>query len=206
MTIFISSGHHDDPNTPHFDDTGATSGAFREATINMAIRDEVKELMPEVVCVPDDLNLRESIDWVNARCAPNDIAIEIHQNSNSNTSVRGTETYYDNEPEFGEILARNVSKALQVPNRGVRHDSESRAGSLGWIRLTKCSSALVECAYLSNEFDRFIVASVRGQMDAAQGIKNAIIEYQHKMTLLTTLVSKLREMVAVLVKLVNVKK
>lgn len=189
MKTFISAGHS-------FDDTGATYGSVKEAEVNMKVRDEVKELLPDAIYVPDNLTLRESIDWVNSRASEDDLAIEIHQNANNNASIRGTETYYDNEYDLGEIVARNVSKALGIPNRGVKHDSESRAGSLGWIRLTKCSSALVECCYLSNELDRMKIVTVRGQMEAAQGIVNAITEYKARLSLLMMIILKLKEMIS----------
>ena len=120
--VFISAGHHKN-------DTGAVWGNFTETDLNMKIRDEIRKIL-SAVYVPDDLNLRQTIDFINQTAQPEDLAVEIHVNYNQSQLKRGTEAYYSNDPRIAEIFARCVSEKLGVPNGGVKHDSTTYVGSL----------------------------------------------------------------------------
>lgn len=166
--IIINAGHHDN-------DSGfITKSGIREADETKKIRDALKPLLLgyNVLYVPDELNLKDSIVWINKRTTKEDFAIDIHLNSNSNTLVRGSEAYFYITPRYASVFSRRISWALDVPNRGAKPDTQTFVGSLGFLRLLNCSSVVVECCYLTNDED----CAKYTPQKAAGGIKNAIIE------------------------------
>lgn len=162
MRVIINAGHSKY-------DSGVVNGEHKEADLAMEIRDELVKLIPDALVVPDDLNLRQSIDWVNSYWTDDSLAVSIHLNHNSNPHVRGVEAYYAQNDEIATVFAREVAEAQGIPNRGARHDSETYVGSLGWLRQIP-KAVLVEGLYLSNKEDH-------DQYDPkkiAKGLYNAI--------------------------------
>ena len=202
MKIFCDSGHWQG-------DPGAIVGNLKENELTMKIRDELKWLLYNnynACFVPDNLNLRDSIKWVNDQNpASNDLAISIHLNSNSDSNVSGCEAYYFTTPRFAEIFSRQVSKALGITNLGPRPDTRTYVGSLGWLRFIKCDSVVVEVCYLTNPLD----LKALDYKKAAEGIKAAIdelnpitpdIEEQKK-----TILKKIIELYQIIIKLLLLK-
>lgn len=146
MKVIINAGHY-------LKDSGAIHKDHRESDLAIAIRNEVKKLLPNALYVPDNLDLRESINFVNRNIEGNTLAVTIHLNSHNNPNIRGTEAYYAQNADISDVFARKVSEALNIPNRGSKHDSEAYVGSLGWLRKTKCNSVLLEVCYMTNEKD-----------------------------------------------------
>lgn len=161
--LFANSGHW-------LNDTGHIQGIYKERDLVMDIRNRLSKVMPEAVFVPDDLNLRKSIDWINARATPDDVAIDIHLNANNNRQIRGTEAYYYNHREFAAKVAESVSRELKIPNRGARPDTQTWVGSLGFCRQLVCPSTVLEVCYMTNQFDMALIATDKGKQLAAQGI------------------------------------
>lgn len=197
--VFINAGHH-------LNDTGHIAvGGVRENDLVMKIRDKVKKLYPSAFYVPDHLDLRQSIDWVNERCGPDDIAIDLHLNANNNNSIRGVECYYADDPKLAEVFSKDIAFRFIVPNRGAIHDSKTWVGSLGWLRKLNCKSVLVEFCYLTNSEDREIITSGKGMDNAAYAIKTALekLGYRQvdKRKLLQRIVSLLGIVSQLLVKL-----
>jgi N-acetylmuramoyl-L-alanine amidase len=190
--VIINAGHF---NT----DPGCRFGDYTERDLVKKIRDEVLNLLPNAIPVPDEFNLRQSIDWVNSFCSKDDLCIEIHLNANANSSLNGCEAYYHDNPYLAEMFSRHVSKALGVTNRGTKHDSMTYVGSLGWLRQIKGQSVLVEACYLTNYQDRMKIIMPSGQEKVAQGIVNAVTEHINNFTLL----GRLKEMVKKLLELIN---
>lgn len=169
MKIFVNAGHW-------IGDQGVSFGSYKENALMMAIRDKLKELLPDAEYVPDSLDLKATIEYSNQRARPDDFAIDIHLNSNKDSSLRGTEAYYYDNPRYAEVFSRKVSEALGIPNRGPKPDTQTYVGSLGFLRKLKCPSVVIECAYLSNSEDRTIITREDGLYNAARGIKNALDE------------------------------
>lgn len=206
MRIFLNAGHN-------LDDVGAVGHGFNENEMNVKLRDRVfsmiKEGSDEIIQIPDELNLRESIDWVNERAEKEDMAISIHFNSNQSPYIHGTEAYYSNdrEREMAIVFAQEVSRSLGFRNRGARHDSWTWVGSLGWLRKLKCDSVLVEVCYLTNESDMIeysIEKAARGFVQAISEAKAqlwkmpSLEELQSKVALLQRLVDELIRLLALL--------
>ena len=148
--LFVNSGHCNS-------DSGVVVGNYIERDIVKKIRDELKILLPDALYVPDELNLRQSIDWVNEKVSPDDIAIDIHINANKDKTLRGTECYYFKNKELAESLSKQVAESLGIPNRGAKPDTQTWLGSLGWVRQLKCNSVVLECGYMTNTLDLNII-------------------------------------------------
>lgn len=169
--VYLNNGHH-------LLDPGAWHPANAENVLTIELGRAVEKLLVEekivFESVPDELDLKKTISWINERAGINDVAFSIHFNSHRGANIRGTEAYYYNqrEKELAEIYSRNVSQALGIPNRGAKPDRETWVGSLGWVRKLKCDSVLVEVCYLSNALDM----DAYDVNKAAKGILNAIKE------------------------------
>lgn len=150
MRIFINAGHH-------LKDSGTVHGEHKENEMAIDLVKQIRKQLnaEEVILVPDVLDLKETIAWVNERANKDDLAFSVHFNSHRASYVHGTEAYYSNdrEKEIAVIFAEEVSRAGGFKNRGARHDSGTWVGSLGWLRKLKCDSVLVEVCYLSSERD-----------------------------------------------------
>lgn len=184
--IYINAGHNDDPDTPYFDDPGAVVGPLFEGRETMLIRDECVPLLKdagfEVKAVPDNLNLRKSIDWVNlyARDINDGLALSIHFNYAADPSAKGVETYYYKQDQtskrIAEVLAAAISQYAGNSNRGAKSDITTRFGQLGWIRQTNCWSVLAEIEFLSNPEAMERLKRPGGYKLAAEGIVAGIRE------------------------------
>jgi len=153
-TIFLNAGH-DNVNDP-----GAIYHTHIEAKMNIAIRDKLNEYLSKqfkVETVPDRLDLRESIIWVNERSSELDdgLAVSVHFNAGGG---EGAETfYYDGGYEKSKIIAKTyIDKYCSLTgykNRGAKPDTSARAGRLAWIRDTEPWAVLIECGFIDNEED-----------------------------------------------------
>ena len=150
IKYIINAGHHNS-------DTGVVAGNYIERDIVKKIRDELEILLPNALYVSDELNLRQSIDWVNEKASAEDIAIDIHINANNDKTLRGVECYYFKNKELAENLSKQVAESLKIPNRGAKPDTQTWLGSLGWVRQLKCNSVVLECGYMTNMFDLDII-------------------------------------------------
>ncbi|MBW4647292.1 MAG: N-acetylmuramoyl-L-alanine amidase [Kastovskya adunca ATA6-11-RM4] len=177
--IFISAGHGGFEGSIR--DPGAISGGTTEATQMILLRDQiVAELRSrgfEVFSVPDDLSLRASIQWINARARPGDVALEIHADAFSNPSVRGASVFYiTNNTErknHAELLLLALLRRLpQLPSRGAKPDTNTAVGSLAFLRQVSVASLLMEVGFLTNPDDRALIINRR--RDMALGIADGL--------------------------------
>ncbi len=183
--IYLNAGHFDDPGTPHVEDPGAKHLIFIELIETMKIRDalvpKLKVAGFKTFAVPDDLNLRHSIDWTNDRAKGlNDgLALDIHLNYLSDKTQRGTEAFYgtsDTTKQVGEKLCEKVSVSLNTLNRHSKPDIMSGPGELGWIRQTNCWASLLEVCFLTNVQDMAALHAEDGYNKVATAITEAIAE------------------------------
>lgn len=195
MRIFINAGHYDK-------DSGASDHGYVENLLTMAVRDVLKSILTDRDCfyVPDNLNLRKSIDLINETATNEDFAIEIHFNQNADRKIRGTEAYFFKDNKFAKIFSREVSIMLGIPNRGPMPDSQSYFGELGWLRQLKCPSVLVEGCYLSNVDDINALHTEK----IARGIKKAIdVLFPIAVADQSVFVKKIAELQAVILALIK---
>ena len=164
MKIFISAGHN-------LKDQGTSWETLKENELTSKVRDKLFDIVRgEYFFPPDNLTLRETIDWINKKAGSQDFALEIHFNANNDINLRGVEAYYFGTNRYAEIFSKEVALALGIPNRGAKPDTMSYIGELGFLRQLKCPSVLIECLYLSNIEDRISLDIPK----IAQGIKTGL--------------------------------
>ena len=209
--IIINSGHFSG-------DSGAVVEGVIEREENKKIRDALIPLLKdfEVIQVPDNLNLRRSIDYTNlyVKGLEDGLAVDIHLNRDSGIKS-GTEIYYfagsQKSKDKAEVLSRNIAQTLGIPNNGAKPDTSSAVGELGWIRQVNCWSFVIEVLYMDNPLGRFGAISkfIKNQEYGmiAQGIANGIKELcgdqQEQLTRLQNLINQLKEQIRKLLLKIN---
>lgn len=151
--IYLNSGHSTQ-------DSGAAAYGQKEAELCMRLRDTLAEYLWKqfkVYLVPDDLDLVQSIKWVNDRSEDleSGLAFSIHLNAGGGN---GAEAFYfaSGSPKSQKIAQTAIDKYCALTgyfNRGAKPDTSARAGRLGWIRDTKPWACLIECCFIDNKED-----------------------------------------------------
>jgi N-acetylmuramoyl-L-alanine amidase len=140
----------------------ANTGAI-EAQLTVEFRDlletALKSKLPtiEIVCDSNNINLRETIAWVNRIARPFDLLLDIHFNAVDNPVATGTECFvHDTTTEINRRLALSLTKlmaqVLGIRNRGVKGEKESPRKRLGILH-TKPRVILLEICFISNPND-----------------------------------------------------
>jgi len=154
--VFLNAGHFTN-------DPGAIYKDLKEADATRQVRDRVVSALQNypdmltVYAVPDDLDLVESIAWVNKKATYLDggFALDIHFNGAQPAS--GAEVFYFTGDSPSKALALKLLdpyiKQTKLKSRGVKPDTASKAKRLGWIRDITCWSLLIECAFLQGDYD-----------------------------------------------------
>ncbi|MGB7440202.1 MAG: peptidoglycan-binding protein [Coleofasciculaceae cyanobacterium] len=180
--IIISAGN--DLTNPGIKALGTT-----EAKEMILTRDAiVKELNGRgvsFIVVPDDLDQKRTIEWINNRALPDDVAIEIDGNA-FNGSVRGTEAYYVDDNKERKEDAQKLLDALlkQVPemqfpgrprSRGAKPDSLTGSGKLAFCRELPVPSVKMTLCFLDNQEDLKLLQEKRDKF--AQGLADGLIAW-----------------------------
>lgn len=180
--IFVSAGH------------GGTEGAGIDPGIVVAGTTEAREMILtrdlivtelrsrnfEVLSVPDDLSLQQTIAWINARVVSGDVALEIHADGSSNPNIRGGTVYYiagnDQRKSHAELLLLALLRRVpQLSSRGARPDTDAGTGSLAFCRQLACPSLLMAVGFLTNPDDRGLLQTKR--RDFALGISDGLASW-----------------------------
>ncbi len=109
-------------------------------------------------------------DSINAACL-----VSIHCNSSIEEQDHGVETYYYTGNEKGKLLAANInnrlSPALGLLNRGLKE------ADLAVLRHTKCPSAQVEVAFITNPQEEALLKTDDFQERAGWAIASGIASF-----------------------------
>ncbi|MDP5017661.1 MAG: N-acetylmuramoyl-L-alanine amidase, partial [Dolichospermum sp.] len=177
--IFISAAHGGTEAGKN--DPGAIAGGTTEAKEMILLRDlvviELRTRNLEVLAVPDDLSAAQTIAWINSRANAKDVALEIEANAASSPSVRGASAFYIAKNEQRKqnaemVLIGLLRRVPQLPNRGVKPDTDSGLGNLQFCRQTKIAALLLQVGFLSSPEDRALLQSRR--RDFAIGIAEGL--------------------------------
>ncbi len=181
--IFISAGHGtlESGNS----DQGAIMGTMTEAVEMIALRDVLMvELRSrdrtqdsEVIAVPDELSLEQTIRWINIRAQPGDIALELHADAFLNPDTKGAAVYYiaqnDERRNHAELmLLALVRRVPRLSTLGVCPDTDTRLGQLPFCRWLGIPSLYLHVACLSNSEDRALLQNRRREL--ALGIADGL--------------------------------
>ena len=149
--IFLDYGHGGN-------DSGAVCENVKEKDLNFQIGQRVKHHIERhgqtvIESRSDDTNPSLSSRSLKANVNNVDLAVSIHCNSFSDTSVCGLETYTYGKGTRELQLAKCVHNALikdglYTKNRGIKQ------GDLHMVREIKTASILVELGFISNKTDR----------------------------------------------------
>jgi N-acetylmuramoyl-L-alanine amidase len=185
--IFISAGHGGVENGTR--DAGARVAGTTEAQEMIALRDltvpELRSRGYDVLSVPDDLSQAQSIDWINARAQSGAIALEIHAENFSNSTMRGASVYYissnRDRRDQAELLLLNLIKEVpELPSRGARSDTAAGVGQLAFLRQTVPPALVAEIVYLSNPQDLALLTQRRRSF--AVGLANGLAAWSRAVT------------------------
>jgi hypothetical protein len=127
--------------------------------------------------IPDSLDLKQTIYWINDNSRRGDIALEIHADAFGNTNVRGASIYYiesnQQRQTDAELVLQGLLKAVPgLPSRGAKPDTSTGVGSLGFCRQVDIPSMLMELGFLTNPSDRSLLQTKR--QDFARGIADGL--------------------------------
>ncbi|HEY9881301.1 MAG TPA: N-acetylmuramoyl-L-alanine amidase [Leptolyngbyaceae cyanobacterium] len=180
--IFISAAHGGFENGVL--DPGAIVPGTTEAAEMIRIRDlivpELRSRGFTVLAVPDDLSAAQTIAWINSRCRPGDVAVEIQAGAFNDTAVRGALAYYIANNEVRRTHAELLMLALlrrvpQMTSRGVKPDTASGLGSLVFTRNVSCPSLIMEVGFLTNAQDLALIQNRR--RDIALGLADGLASW-----------------------------
>lgn len=180
--IFISAAHGGREASGI--DPGAIAGGTTEAREMILLRDlivtELRARSVEVLAVPDDLSAAQTITWINSRARSTDVALEIEADAASSPTVRGASVYYiasnNQRKQNAETLLMGLLRRVpQLPNRGVRPDTDSGFGSLQFCRRTTLPALVMQVGFLSSPDDRNLLQTRR--RDFALGIVDGLIAW-----------------------------
>lgn len=174
--IFLSAGHS-------IKTVGASSQGTTEAKEAISIVNKVVEVLKtqnlkgrELVLVPHELDLVDTIKWINKNSTnpAYDLCIEVHLNATA--GGQGAEVWYysgiQSSKDFAEELLWPIVKYTGLKNRGLKGDGNNRYGKLGFIRETKPMASLIEIGFIDSKTDLPIIRS-KGHIGIAAGILNA---------------------------------
>lgn len=180
--IFISAAHGG--IEAGRSDPGAIAGGTTEAKEMILLRDliltELRARSLEVLSVPDDLSAAQTIAWINSRGRSTDVALEIQSNAASSPTVRGASVYYittnsDRKSNGELLLVALLRRVPQLPNRGVKPDTDSGLGKLIFCRQVAIASLAMQVGFLSSPEDRALLQ--RRRRDFAVGIADGLVSW-----------------------------
>ncbi len=103
-----------------------------------------------------------------------DLYLSIHINWYRNTSYKGGEVYYNNINEKNKILAQSIQSEFKNDLNSTR---EIKTTDLYIYSNTNIPGVLVECGYLSNSDDRYLLQTKAYQEKLSKSITFGVIEY-----------------------------
>ena len=171
--VFIDPGHGGVDN-------GAVQNGVLEDEINLQISKKIEaKLKAKGVEVKmsryDDTYLSLTDRTYMANKEGSDVFVSIHQNSATNSSAKGIETYYYSTRQDSKELATDIQndliQATNATDRGVK------TANYAVIKTASMSSSLVECGFISNLTEAQNLSSSSYQDKVAEGIVNGIMDY-----------------------------
>ena len=171
--VFIDPGHGGYDN-------GAVENGVLEDEINLQISKKIEaKLKAKGVQVKmsryDDTYLSLTDRTRMANNWGSDIFVSIHQNSATNSSANGIETYYYSSRQDSRALATEIQNDLIQATNGVNRGVKT--ANYAVIKTASMSSSLVECGFISNQTEAINLSSSSYQDKVADGIVNGIMDY-----------------------------
>jgi len=171
-------------------DPGMVSGNIDEKDVNLSIAKKLQTFLEQggatvIITRLDDSDLsnNKSGDMVVRRTIANsshaDIFVSIHQNSFSNTSVKGAQAFYFNESDNSLKLATCVQARIKEFVDPSNKFQAKPNGNYYVLKQTEMPAVLVECGFLTNYAERQKLTNEEYQEKIAWGIYLGIVDYFH---------------------------
>lgn len=107
-----------------------------------------------------------------------DITISIHQNSYSQSSVKGAQVFYYSQSPKAEALAKSIQQSLKtVADRENRREAKAN-DSYYMLKRTGSPAVIVECGFLSNPDEAEKLKKSSYQRKLVEAIYQGICIYQ----------------------------
>jgi len=157
--IFVGAGHSNTPGR----DMGASGNGYIEGNLTVDFRnklvEELRELGADVIIDKDGSVFWETINKFKTLVDSKSIVVDIHFNA-AVPAATGTETLIPEvhtkfERELAEKVSETIGDTLGIKLRGwkgVKTESESHHGRLGWMRLNG-ENILLEICFITNSSD-----------------------------------------------------
>jgi N-acetylmuramoyl-L-alanine amidase len=179
--IFISAGHHFNPNGA---DPGACANNVREADLTRELRDLITQELTRIGAKFITDKDHETLSQYMARIKPGagSVVCEIHFNAGSEKAT-GIETLVREGATGTERLcADEINKAgiaaCGMYNRGVKSEKDSHRGRLGILHTGAGISVLPEICFITNMDDLIRYRKFKG--DLAVRIAALLKKYDDK--------------------------
>lgn len=169
-SVFLSAGHGGS-------DPGAVAYGLKEKQINLnillACKDElVRHGIKVYTSRTKDENDPVSEEVTEANNSNADIAVSFHTNAGKGD---GSESYYytksDNGKKLAELCEKHV-KSIGQNSRGIKSGNH-----LYFVKHTKMTAVLCECAFIDNDKDNDIIDTTAEQKKFGVAYAKAILEY-----------------------------
>jgi N-acetylmuramoyl-L-alanine amidase len=191
ITIAIDPGHggFDGGFTP-----GEINGrAWTEKEINLSISLLLKERLlaagyqvvmtreADVALYKEGDASKKKADMQNRVAAINEsgatLAVSIHQNSFTEESSHGAQTFYHPSSTEAEQLAKTIQTEIKKVVADDNHRTEKSNDSYYMLKKSTCPLVIVECGFLSNPTEAQLLITEEYQEKIAEGIFQGILAY-----------------------------
>ncbi len=105
-----------------------------------------------------------------------DILISVHMNKYSSPTRRGAQVFYSKSLEDNQILARSIQKNLNAMEEAQR-SCDILVGDYFLLNYSKIPSVIVECGFLSNQEEEYLLSTSVYQEEIAYAIFLGAVEY-----------------------------
>lgn len=152
MKVYIAAGHQGKGTGAHSQLVkNGVIMTFDEAEMTEKLVDAIKGYADNrVMYAPYKISLTEKIRLANKLLGYNGLALEFHFNTCGGTGAECViaDNASATSREVAEDLAKIISEVLGVKNRGVKRESQSARGKLGFLNQIKSPSVIVEVCFL----------------------------------------------------------
>jgi N-acetylmuramoyl-L-alanine amidase/Mannosyl-glycoprotein endo-beta-N-acetylglucosaminidase len=150
---------------------------------------ELRNRSFEVVAVPDFDRPALSIDWIDKRAKPGDIALGIHADAYAHSQTRGVSTFYiakngERKNHAQMLLLAFSSRVPDLPSRGAKPDTVTGTGSLAFCRRLTIPSLLMEIGFKFDSEDRVKIQAYRREI--ALGIADGLVTWSRDVQMQAT--------------------
>jgi N-acetylmuramoyl-L-alanine amidase len=152
-TLIIGAGHGGT-------DSGAVGSGYKERDLAIEFRNllvsELQKLSVPSITDPDSYKLADSLLYFKNYFKPNSINVDIHWNAGT-PAATGTEVLINTqatpfEKQLGAKIADAIATILNIKNRGLKTERDSKRGSLAWMHQLG-RNYIIEMCFISNKTD-----------------------------------------------------